>query len=262
MIADAKRPLTKAETRKLRKKEKESFKRAHRAEKSYAKALKSVGRQIGDIIKAFAPKGMVRDLSGLTASLDKYAQLLRPWAVATAESLIRDISKRDEKSWTELSRYLGRELEKEIRTAPTGAAMNQILQEQVDLITSLPLRASQRIHKLTVEGLAGGPRAEEIRDEILKSGQVSVSQATTIARTETTRTATAMTQARALHIGSEGYIWRTAEDGDVRPQHKRLNGRFFRWDDPPVAGSNGERAHAGAIYNCRCYPEPVIPADI
>jgi hypothetical protein len=26
-----------------------------------------------------------------------------------------------------------------------------------------------------------------------------------------------------------------------------------------VAGEQGEHAHAGMIYNCRCYPEPVIP---
>jgi uncharacterized protein with gpF-like domain len=67
-----------------------------------------------------------------------------------------------------------------------------------------------------------------------------------------------LTQARAEHIGSEGYIWRTSNDSDVRHSHKEMNGRYVRWDTPPRL-SDGTVTHAGQIYNCRCYPEPVIP---
>lgn len=56
------------------------------------------------------------------------------------------------------------------------------------------------------------------------------------------------------------YIWRVAP-GDLaqtRPEHRRLNGRKFRWDDPPVVNPRtGERGHPGADKHCRCYAEPV-----
>jgi uncharacterized protein with gpF-like domain len=105
-----------------------------------------------------------------------------------------------------------------------------------------------------------------------------VSHARLIARTETARTASVLTEVRAKSVGSEGYIWRTSLDADVRPKigtpnfaklntlamgsHRKLEGTFHRWDDPPIASENGERAHPGQIYNCRCWPEPVLPDRI
>ena len=56
------------------------------------------------------------------------------------------------------------------------------------------------------------------------------------------------------------YIWRVAP-GDLartRPDHRRLNGKQFRWDDPPVVNPRtGERGHPGMDQHCRCYAEPV-----
>ena len=112
------------------------------------------------------------------------------------------------------------------------------------------------------ESMTTGTRAKETVAEILKTGEVTRSRAMLIARTETGRASTAMTEARAQYLGSEGYIWRTAKDGDVRKEHKKLEGKFFRWSEPPVSGSSGERSHPGAIYNCRCYPEVVIPENL
>uniref|UniRef100_A0A3B0MF58 Phage head morphogenesis domain-containing protein n=1 Tax=Arsenophonus endosymbiont of Trialeurodes vaporariorum TaxID=235567 RepID=A0A3B0MF58_9GAMM len=62
---------------------------------------------------------------------------------------------------------------------------------------------------------------------IANSGKVTASRAKMIARTELGRATQALTQARALAIGSTGYIWRTAHDGDVRPSHKKLEGQFI-----------------------------------
>ncbi|MDR8377773.1 phage head morphogenesis protein, partial [Acinetobacter baumannii] len=54
-----------------------------------------------------------------------------------------------------------------------------------------------------------------------------------------------------------GYIWRTSEDGDVRPSHKAMNGKFVAWNSPPTL--DNLKGHAGCLPNCRCYTEPVIP---
>jgi len=78
-----------------------------------------------------------------------------------------------------------------------------------------------------------------------------------IARTEIGRASTALTQARSLALGSTGYIWRTAEDGDVRHSHAEMEGKFVSWDRPPTL--DGLTGHAGALPNCRCYCEVVLP---
>lgn len=253
-----KRP-TAAELRRRRQLERERFQRARRAERSYARKLKGVAQQVGVIVQGFAPNGIVRAPAGLSNALNRYSELLRPWAREVAQSMVDDVANRDANAWAELSRTMGRELRKEIKNAPTGVAMRALMDEQVDLITSLPTHAARRVHSLTIEALSDGRRAASIAKEILRTGHVTQSRAMLIARTETSRTATAMTESRAVYVGSEGYFWRTVGDSDVRPLHRKLNGHFFKWDEPPVAGENGERSHPGAIYNCRCYPEPVLP---
>lgn len=243
--------------------ERASFARVRRAEVEYARNLRSVARHVGEIIRAMAPApGDMAQASLLNAALGQYSSMLRPWATVVSARMIADVSRRDEGVWATLSRQMGTALRAEIETAPTGHFLRTMLQENVDLITSLPTKAGMRVHKLTMEGLSTGARAETLTDEIMRSGQVTASRAQLIARTETARTASGLLEVRAIHVGCEGYIWRTAGDSDVRKEHKRLNGKFFRWDDPPVAGSNGEHAHAGQIYNCRCYPDPVIPEEL
>jgi SPP1 gp7 family putative phage head morphogenesis protein len=173
--------------------------------------------------------------------------------------MLEEVSKRDHKAWVTLSQSLSRDLRREIETAPTGAVLKQLLEEQVLLITSLPIEAGERVHKLTMEMITEGGRAKELAAEIMKSGQVSLSRAKCIARTEVARTASNLTQARATHVGSEAYIWRTSGDSDVREDHKKLNGKIIFWNEPPISDSrSGVRAHAGCIYQCRCYPEPII----
>lgn len=172
--------------------------------------------------------------------------------------MLTEVNARDSKAWFAAAAEMSSELRREIRTAPTGELMQALLAEQVTLIKSIPLKAAQRVHELTLKGLEDSTRSSEFVAEIMRSGEVAESRATLIARTETARTASLLTQARAVHIGSEGYIWRTSGDSDVRHSHKEMNGKFVRWDTPPTL-SDGTKTHAGQIYNCRCYPEPVIP---
>lgn len=60
-------------------------------------------------------------------------------------------------------------------------------------------------------------------------------------------------------IGMEAYVWRTCGDEKVRDGHKALNGRVFKWDDPPIEDPHtGHRAHPGEAMNCRCTAVPLI----
>lgn len=231
----------------------------NRAEREYQRNLRSVAQQIGRLIGAFTP-GDPSQVPTLTDMLRRYAEALTPWAERTAARMIEDVNSRDLAMWRQAGLELRAGLQKEIREAPTGQVMKELLADQVRLIKSLPIEAGQRVHDLTIKGLEDGTRAKEIAKEILRSGEVAASRATLIARTEVARTASNLTEARALSVGSTTYIWRTSGDGDVRSDHRKLNGQAFRWDQPPIADERtGARANPGCIYNCRCYAEPVIP---
>ncbi len=244
----------------LRRLARQRFAKAHRLEAQYLRQLQGVVRQIDSIVKGMAPQGVVHDLPGIQRVLNQYSETIRPWARSVAERILAEISRRDEAAWHELGKETGRALRKEIQSAPTGATLRLLLDEQVALITSLPTEAGQRVHKLTLEAIADSSRAKEIAADILRTGKVTESRAKCIARTEVARTAAGLTQSRAEHVGITHYIWRTAGDVDVRKSHKEMNGKVIAYNEPPVL-SDGTQTHAGMIFNCRCYQEPILPED-
>jgi len=232
--------------------------RTRGAELRYGSQLRKVAQQVGAIIQPFTP-GDMSQVPTIEQLLGAYADMLKGWATQTASNMLMDVALRDEQTWKVLAKDLSRGLREEIRNAPTGAVMRTLLAEQVDLIQSLPREAAQRVHQLTLAGIEDSTRASVIAKEIMRTGEVTAGRAMLIARTEVSRTATTLTQARAQSIGADSYIWRTSGDSDVRSDHKKLNGKIFRWDDPPVADEHsGTRANPGCIWNCRCYAEPII----
>jgi SPP1 gp7 family putative phage head morphogenesis protein len=254
----ARAPASPRETRRVAR---ERFVRARIVQQQFERQLAAVARQVGILIRGIAPDGNVqlRDMPVLRAILKKYSETLEPWAQAVVEKMQAEISQRDLKAWHGLAESVGRNLKLEIQAAPVGMKMRQMREEQIKLITSIPVEAATRVHEFSQKLLVESGRADELKREILRSGQVSASKARTIARTEVAKTASTLTQARAEHIGSTHYIWRTSMDPDVRLYHKRLEGKPIAWGDPPVVSDNGRRAHAGQDINCRCYPEPIIP---
>lgn len=231
---------------------------ARLAESSYNTRLRQVARQVGAIIKGFTPDGVLSDPGPVLKALNDYADLIQPWAKSVAYYMLADVGRRNEKAWKELGKDMGRALRVELEQAPTGMIYAALMQEQVDLITSLPKQAAQRVHQLTQTALTESSRASDIAKEILKTGAVTEARARLIARTEVARTASNLTQARARFAGSEGYIWRTSGDGDVRDTHRHMDGKYVAWDSPPKTDKNLDPYHAGCGPNCRCYPEPVL----
>lgn len=239
-----------------------AYKSARKVERQYTASLRRVARHIGEIVASISPDGAITPeaLAAIDAALNRYADVIEPWSKAVATRMIAEVAARDEATWFDVSRKMGRALRKEIATAPTGKVMRERLADQVKLITSLPREAAQRVRALANEAIVQGTRPAELAKEIMRTGEVTESRAILIARTETSRTATELTRARAEHVGSTHFIWRTAGDSDVRPSHRKLNGKIFRWDQPPECDP-GHHALPGAIWNCRCFPEVVIPDD-
>ena len=71
------------------------------------------------------------------------------------------------------------------------------------------------------------------------------------------------------HYGSGAYVWCTRRDDRVRECHRTLDGRIFRWNNPPEmwyrtrAGIvwTGRRCNPGEDYGCRCVAKPVYSLD-
>lgn len=244
--------------RKTNRADKADWAAAKRAEYQYGVQLRKIARHIGDIIRGHQPENQA-EANTLANMLSRYADTLTPWANAAARRMVTEVKARSDKQWRTVSEEISRELAKELETPDIGARVKELMASQVQLIRSIPLDAAQRVHELVTKGVVEGQRFTTIANEIAQGGEVSKAKANLIARTETGRATTILTQARAESVGSSGYIWRTSRDNRVRPSHKKMQGKFVAWDEPPKL--DGLTGHAGALPNCRCYTEPVLPDE-
>jgi len=81
-----------------------------------------------------------------------------------------------------------------------------------------------------------------------------------IARTETAKLQTTITQNRASSLGSSAYIWQSSHDKRTRQSHRDMNGVIVFWtkvdEDKPLLDKM--YGHAGEFPNCRCTPLPIF----
>ena len=235
---------------------KSPFEKSRAVEEAYARDLRRIGTNVGRILDAYDPDDPGR-LPPLLDSLRQYAEVLTPWAEARADLMLQEINRQDARAWRIATEDMSRSLRLQLQGTPTAGILSDLRKEQVVLIRSLPLDAADRAQKLAMQAYTGGTRSSSFIEEIWNSGEVSRARATSIARTEPARAASNFTQARSLHVGSEGYTWRTSRDADVRPSHHAMEGKYVPWNRPPTLDKM--TGHAGCFPNCRCYPEPLVP---
>ena len=233
------------------------FTQARRAESQYNNQLRRLARQVGQMIKDLSPAADYSWALRAQRLLNQYADALEPWAQAVATKMLADVSQRDLKMWRQRSLRLSKGIREELISAPTGQTFEELMRLQVGLIKSIPKDAAQRVHDIATGTLYSGARPDRLMQEILRTTEVSEARARLIARTETARASATFMQARAEHVGSEGYIWRCALDFKERDSHREMEGKYVRWSTPPTL--DGLTGHAGCLPNCRCWAEPVLP---
>lgn len=256
---------TEQEFARRRQRSRSAFAKVRKAEENYSRRLRKLASHIADIIHDFtvgnddlSPESLPFASSGLVNLLQRYADILTPWATSVASRMIAEVARRDQTAWRAHSQEMSRNLEQEILETPIGQAMREFLQTQVQLITSLPREAAQRVHDIAVGNLYSGERYSSLIEHIMETGLVTKNRATLIARTETARVSSTMTMVRAQQIGGTHYIWRSMRDEIVRPSHIKMEGTVCEWAQPPQV-EIGKFYHAGMTFNCRCYCEPIIP---
>ncbi len=165
------------------------------------------------------------------------------------------------------SKFLYRLLMDELKQG-TGQIIQKQVMENVLLIKTLPNDVAQKVVNDIAENALKGARAESIEKIIKdKTDQHSRASARLIARTETAKTMSALTKARCEQLGLRWYIWRTALDGTrVRLSHRIMEGVLVNWNNPPapeelVGEKSAGHYHAGNIWNCRCFSEPVLELE-
>lgn len=132
-------------------------------------------------------------------------------------------------------------------------AMGVSVEQNVDLITSIPEQQLSRVEQLVSDAVLNGTRAEALAAQLVEAFGIGENRALLIAQDQVGKWHGSLQRLRQEDAGVVEYIWSTSSDARVRPKHRAREGKVFRWDSPPDDG------HPGMPVRCRCVAVPRIP---
>ncbi|STF67183.1 head morphogenesis protein [Escherichia coli] len=113
--------------------------RNRQAEIRYRTSLRRIARAVGDIVNG-RYDGSNDSITEIIEALERYSEIITPWATKVAENFTADLTRQNEKVWRQHSKNISRELRNLVESAPVGQVMQSIIAEQVKYIKSLPSR--------------------------------------------------------------------------------------------------------------------------
>ena len=138
-------------------------------------------------------------------------------------------------------------------------AMKIWAEGNVNLIKSIPKDTLANMMGIVQEGYEAGKSNTSIGKEIQEAYGTGRRHAQFIARDQMAKLNADLTSAQQQDAGVEEYVWSSSRDQRVRDRHAELDGKRFKWSDPPVVDERtGRRAHPGQDYQCRCCALPVF----
>ncbi len=121
-----------------------------------------------------------------------------------------------------------------------------------------------RLRDKIQDHVMSGGRKEDIVKTLQASFGITKRKAHFLARQETNLLMAKFKESRYADAGIHEYQWRCVTGSPkhpVRPAHKSLDGKVFRFDSPPATTAPGEpqrRNNPGEDFNCRCTAVPVV----
>lgn len=169
-----------------------------------------------------------------------------------------------------INNTIGVDLPGQIRAEGLEQALAVKMAENVALIKSVKDEYKEKVGKLLRDNVMDGQRPSNIVTQIKEVGNVSKSRARFIARDQTAKANSDITQLRAEALGAKMYVWSSSNDERSRPDHDVLDGMYCKYGDSSVFSDDQgktwkKRSTIGAVedvaghpINCRCVQLPVI----
>ena len=153
-----------------------------------------------------------------------------------------------------MSRRMGVNVLAVLLSQNVAPAMQEALENNVALITSLPerLKASLLLDISKLE--AERPFDQKVLSDTLRSRyQKSGYPLRRITRDQTSKLIGDLNRIRQTNVGVRRYVWSTAGDERVRRTHQLNDAKRFTWNNPPP-----RTGHPGQDIQCRCVALPIF----
>lgn len=134
------------------------------------------------------------------------------------------------------------------------AAANQ----NIKLIQSIPMQYLDQVNNIVVTNMRTGNRPSAIEKQLQEQFGVTQRRAKMIARDQTAKITSEISEKRQRAAGFEYFQWVTSKDQRVRDRHHEIANTvtkygkgIYRWDDLPKS-DKGVPISCGSDYQCRC----------
>lgn len=125
----------------------------------------------------------------------------------------------------------------------------------VSLIKTMQTSYANSLKNDIYRSITEGKGTNSIAQAIIKRTNMAKEHARLIATDQTGKIISQFDAYRAKSAGAQKYIWRSMEDRRVRPKHRQLDGKEFKYGDPH-GGDNGMMP--GEPIRCRCVADPIF----
>lgn len=199
--------------------------------------FESIRKELDSLFGMYDLKRRIKDIANLDQKLS-----IREWKKAVSKTLGIDI----------LEDYYSGDFYKEM--------IERWVSANVDLIKTQPTESLGRMKELIYKDYMSGRSTSNIVKELQAQYGMDKRHAQLIARDQTAKLNSEITQSQQRDAGVSKYEWSGTLNKRERESHKDLEGKIFSWDNPPET-DGGRRCHPGEDYQCRCCALPVFDLD-
>lgn len=233
-------------------------------------SLGYMAEDVKGVLPYLAGEASPKDAAAVLSQLqDKWRAIYGKNSPGFADRWVSSIQQRTkEETQTQLAKALGVGFTSIFDDRTVYAAAEAASVTAADLITRIPEEYFGDVREavlLNYQQLDAG-NGKSLAQLLAKRYDIALTHAQLIARDQTSKINTAITQARNEELGIEKYVWRTVGDSrvvgtpggrytkpnSVHGNHYERNGVTFYWSKPPEDG------HPGWAINCRCFADPII----
>jgi SPP1 gp7 family putative phage head morphogenesis protein len=187
------------------------------------------------------------DLNTVLIELDERSQLAILDATALVEAWLASLATRHARRFASLVRSATRiDPWPYIDVQANAEDIAIFLQRMANLITDISNQAKKDVAEVVWRSITNRVPSRTVAKEIAERLQIARNRALFIASDQANKVNAFLTQVRQEEAGIDEFMWETAKDSRVRPEHVALQGRVFKWKEPPSAGLPGTPPR------CRC----------
>ena len=220
-----------------------------KSKNEYIKALREMLRQLARKARDAKTQYDLSDLANLAARLSVTAEGL------VARILGLEASRHTATFKVTVVRTIGVDLSRVVLDEDLGDYLQLASSRNASLIKNLGQDAANRMQQSVVNAWINGDSAKTLSAKLTEDFGIADRRAQLIAQDQMAKLNSDMNRIRHEQAGVTEYIWRTSSDERVRPRHKALDGKTYRY---------GERTGAedglapGQPIRCRCVAMAVV----